>query len=345
MRKTVLYTFKIIAAAVISLVILSLFSAAYFSPPIAEVQPDGITNYKNSPDTRWTYMSEGFGYGKTDSMGYNNAYYDDLTDPDIVFAGSSHLEAWQVPSDANCVYLLNEMLDKDDNTANDYKCLNIGTSGHFFETTACNYEYIAERFSGAEYIVIEVFNAEYSSDVLDSIIGDEYHAPMPEKGFLYKTLQKIPFLRLMYKNYGETLLSGNAAPDAPIANAPVDKEAEMAVYTEKMNIILSEIAETSAKNGITPIILMHERFWENEDGNIVMETNQTYEETFKSCCEENGIKVIDVSSAMVSEYKDSAAYSYGFANSTPGEGHLNETGHRIVAEKVYGLINEMEAAR
>jgi lysophospholipase L1-like esterase len=59
----------------------------------------------------------------------------------------------------------------------------------------------------------------------------------------------------------------------------------------------------------------------------------------------NDIKVVDVSSEMVNEYKENSAYSYGFSNSAPGEGHLNTTGHRIVAEAVYKCINEMEATK
>ena len=101
----------------------------------------------------------------------------------------------------------------------------------------------------------------------------------------------------------------------------------------------------SAENGIVPIIFMHERFWVNTEFEIIMETDETYKNAFKQCCENNDIKVVDVSSEMVNEYKENSAYSYGFSNSAPGEGHLNTTGHRIVAEAVYKCINEMEATK
>ena len=50
-------------------------------------------------------------------------------------------------------------------------------------------------------------------------------------------------------------------------------------------------------------------------------------------------------SDMIAEYKESYQFSYGFSNSAPGEGHMNKTGHRIVAETVYEFINEMEAQK
>lgn len=345
MKKFILYMGKCFIAAVISLVILSLLSMVYFNPPIAVEQPDGSTNLKYISNSQWSYMLEGFGKGKTDNMGYNNVYYDDCSEPDIVFAGSSHLEALQVSYDANCVYVLNEMFDNDDFATNDFKCLNIGVSGHFFETTASNYQYIAQKFIGAKYVVIEMFNAEYSSDVLDKIIQDEFHEPMEKKGFIHTTLQRIPFIRLMYKKMNETMAAKNTSVTVGENVASVDKQSEINEYIEKMNIILAEIVETSAENDIVPIILMHERFWVNTDCQIVMETDETYKNAFKECCENNNIKVIDVSSDMVNEYKENFIYSYGFSNSAPGEGHLNETGHRIIAEAVYKCINEMEAVK
>ena len=251
------------------------------------------------------------------------------------------MEALNVPEDKNCVYLLNEMFDKDGVEDNNFKCLNLGISGNFFETTASNYEYIADKFKGSKYVVIEVFNAKYSSDVLDQIIENKFHAPMERKGFIYESLQRVPFFRLMYKKINETasVKAGN------VGNAPIENQSDMGSYTEKMNIILDEISTLSAENNITPIILMHERFWEDKDGNIVMETDEDYKKAFKDCCDENGIKVIDVSSNMVSKYKETSQLPYGFSNSAPGEGHLNKTGHRIVAETVYEYINGMEALR
>ena len=101
MKKFATYLFKCIIAGAISLVLLSLFSLVYYNPPIATEQPDSVTNYRFVPNKNWSFMLEGVGFGKTDNLGYNNAYYNECLTPDIVFIGSSHLEALQVPQDAN----------------------------------------------------------------------------------------------------------------------------------------------------------------------------------------------------------------------------------------------------
>jgi lysophospholipase L1-like esterase len=88
--------------------------------------------------------------------------------------------------------------------------------------------------------------------------------------------------------------------------------------------------------------LIHQRFWEDEDGNIVTENSPEYMDAFKKCCENNNIKAIDVTKQMIESYIKDFEFSYGFPNTAPGEGHLNKTGHRIIAEEVYKSINKME---
>ena len=342
MKNLFVYSLKICVAGIISLIILSVFSLVYYNPPVATPQPDGTTNFKYDSNSNWSFMLEGSGYGKINNQGYNSAYYIDCPNPDIVFAGSSHMEALQVPQDKNFVYLLNQKFDKDNLPYNNYKCLNLGISGHFFEVTASNFENIATQYNGAKYVVIEVTSVEYSPVMLDDIIACKFSAPMEEKGFIHNIAQSIPFVRLMYKKINET----SSAQGAPVAEtATSSAKPDMGVYAEKMNTILGRISKLSAQNNIVPIILMHERFWEDQNGNIIMELNNTYKTAFKKCCQDNGIKVIDVSSAMVSAYKNNHEFSYGFSNTAPGEGHLNKTGHHIIAETVYKFINETEAQK
>ena len=343
MKRIVVYLLKCALAAVISIVLLSLFSLVYYNPPIVIEQADGITNSKFIPNYRWSFMLEGVGFGKTDSLGYNNAYYDDCTNPDIVFMGSSHLEGLQVSQKENCVYVLNEKFDKDDLSYNDFKCLNLGTSGHFFGVSANNFKYVAEKFNGAKYIVIEVSEIKFSPSELDDIIEGKFHQPMEKKGFIAETARKIPFIRLMYKKFNESSPADNNTSNEE--NVSTEADEDLSVYSEKMNIVLAGISEISKENGVIPIIVMHEQFWEESDGSIVTITDDKYNKAFENCCDVNGIKLIDITPVMIENYKEKYEFSYGFSNTAPGEGHLNRNGHRIMAETVYTHINEMEAGK
>ena len=171
MKKTVEILFKSVIAGIISIILLSIFSLIYYNPPVATQQSDLVTNFKFKENSNWSYMIEGFGFGTTDELGYNNAYYTDCSEPDIVFVGSSHLEALQVPQKDNCVYLLNEKFDKDNLPYNDFKCLNLGVSANAFEVSVSNFPYITDKYKDAKYIVIETYNVEFSSAMLDEIAG------------------------------------------------------------------------------------------------------------------------------------------------------------------------------
>lgn len=343
MKKRVYYFLKLCTAGIISLILLSLFSLVYYNPPLATVQPEQITNYKFVEDSRWSYMLEGFGYGKTDVLGYNSAYYDNGSKPDIVCIGSSHLEALQVPQTANCVYLLNEKFDKDELPYNDFRCLNLGVSGHFFEVSASYFEQVVERFKEAKYIVIEASDVKFSSSQLDEILKGGFHSPLEEKGFLHTTLQRIPYVRLLYKKMNEASANkaqGNVTATDGISSA--DGDYDIDVYAEKMTEVLTKILKISEENGVQPIILLHERFSLDENGGIVMEKEAIYKDAFINCCEDVGVKVVDAVPAMIDHYKKNIEFPYGFSNTIPGQGHLNKTGHEIIAEVLYDKINEME---
>ena len=345
MKKFAAYLFKCIIAGVISLVLLSFFSLVYYNPPIATEQPDSVTNYRFVPNKNWSFMLEGVGFGKTDNLGYNNAYYNECLDPDIVFIGSSHLEALQVPQDSNCVYILNKMFDEDKEEDNNFKCINLGVSGHSFEVLACNFKYVADKFPDAKYILIETSNVEFSPEVLDDVIAGKFHTPIEKQGFIAEAAKKVPFIRLMHKKFNESA-PAKVTTVAPATDSRSQKaEPDMNIYIEKMNIILGSISEISTEKGVKPIVLLHESFWEDKDRNIVTNMNNTYKDAFMKCCADNGIKVIDVSPDFISAYKENFELSYGFSNSAPGEGHLNKTGHRIMAETIYRKINEMEDAK
>lgn len=346
MKKAVCYFLKGVVAGIISLVLLSLFSLVYYHPPIAVEQPDGSTNYKLTPNAKWSYMWEGFGYGTTDSRGYNNAYYPDCTNPDIVFVGSSYLEALQVPEDANFVYLLNEKLDLDVVSDNDFQCYNLGISGHFFEVTASNFRYVAEQYKDAKCIVIETAKVEYSPSELDGMLAGSFRSPLEKKGILHETAQKIPYVRLLYKKLNETMTAKNAGIglDNP-ENVSVSEEDNLQIYTEKMNQVLSNIAGLSRQQNVKPVILLHERFFVDENGNITLENKQSYKNAFLKCCKANGIAVIDAVSEMIAHYQNTCEFSYGYSNGVPGEGHLNKTGHQIIADVLYQEIDKMEVTQ
>ena len=58
-------------------------------------------------------------------------------------------------------------------------------------------------------------------------------------------------------------------------------------------------------------------------------------------CEKHGIDVIDTGFRFQKLYETEGQLPYGFANTAPGEGHLNALGHRILAEEIIAYLEEL----
>lgn len=329
---------------IIALTILSGFTVFYYNTPVHAPQPDKITNSKFVPNQYWSNMTEGFGYGKIDQLGYNNGYRADTKEADIVFMGSSQLESVHVPYDANFVYLLNKEFAEDETEQNDFTCMNLGISAHFFEVSASNFKYVAEKYKTAKYVVIELQNADFTLEELDNMLAGAYHSDWEEISMASKIVQKIPYCRLALKKLSEFQQKNQ---NVTLENLPgVQTSAKGTIgteeYAEKLNAVIESLAATAQENDIKLVILHHNKIDVDRSGLVASVDNPIYEEMFEACCRQNNIPYLDVTDAFISNYEQNYELPYGFANTTPGSGHLNKTGHRIIFEELYRYFNSVE---
>lgn len=77
------------------------------------------------------------------------------------------------------------------------------------------------------------------------------------------------------------------------------------------------------------------------DGTLKLIRSQTLE-IFKEECEHMGIDFIDTGDAFLEHYNKYHELPYGFANTTPGNGHLNEVGHKIMADVIIDYLEEVD---
>ena len=59
---------------------------------------------------------------------------------------------------------------------------------------------------------------------------------------------------------------------------------------------------------------------------------------FTEACAENGIVFADMSDMFLEEYESEHMLPHGFMNTSPGTGHLNRTGHRLIAARLAEII-------
>ncbi len=321
----------------VALCILSAFSLVYYNGPPTIPQPELITKNRFMPNRVWSTMGEGFGYGVTDNLGYNNAYYNNCTDPDVVVVGSSHMEAVHVPATANCTDVLNKLFAEDEREDNDLKCLNIGRSGSFFDQSASYFETIAEYFDTARYIVVETKSLGWTVEQLDGMLNQEYRKDMKERSLAANIAVSIPYFRIFAKQFGELFPLKPAEEPLPLST---DQDGEE--YASKMNAVIEMMATQARENGKELIILHHNTYSYEDMENAISDDDPEQMKVLEESCKKNGVVLVDVVDDFISHYKETYQLAYGFANSQIGEGHLNRLGHSIIANELYAAINKLE---
>ena len=101
-------------------------------------------------------------------------------------------------------------------------------------------------------------------------------------------------------------------------------------------------ADICSARGVQPIIVFDPTVYVDGQGKAYTETDAGCLAAFESVCAEHGIVFVDLTDAYTGEYAESCQLPYGFANTTPGAGHMNRVGHRLFAQEVYETIKALE---
>lgn len=330
MKKTICFFLKLCLSGILAVIILSAFCLVYYNPPIAVANPDKFTNNKAQAYYHWADMTEGFGYGKINNLGFNSPEDVEYTDRVIAVLGSSHTQAYQVSQSKSYVSLFNDKMPEE------IKVINLASAGHFFRITASNFRYFAEAFENVDHAFIETHTLEFSLKELEGILNEDYHRDMGARGTIYNLAQKIPYLRLIVKQY-QDIGSENEAVEAS-DNTEIDYVA----YEEALDKVMKKLSDIAEENDIKLSILYHSWIKINDDCSASRNDDSTAVDIFKKVCEANGIGVVDVVDSFIENYYENRELPYGFANTTIGSGHLNETGHRIIADELYRYVSEVK---
>lgn len=334
MKKTVKWIFKFFVSSVLALAILSTFCLLYYNPPTAVTQPDLYTNHRFVSNAFWSNMTEGAGWGVTNEIGYNDSTEYNPELPTVAFIGSSQVEAQQVPQKKNFVSLTSNLFRSDENDNNDFQCINLGVGGHFLHISASNFEYFAEHYDGIDYVVLEVSTIYYNEEQINKILAGEYHSDLKPRSRLYQALQSIPYFRLLAKQWQD--LNGNVDL-YPQEDESINYEA----YQQGMNQVIEKLANTAAEHDIQLIILYQHPLQLSADNTAQPGNDPKVLASFTECCKNNNVPFINMDDVMIQHFEETYQLPHGFSNSTPGTGHLNTLGHRLIAQEVYDEINRL----
>lgn len=318
---------KFLISVILAFVILNCLSFLYYRVPVHYSNDKGFTDYIWDSNSIYIRSDEGIGFGKTNSEGFMNIKdYDGNID--ILLMGSSHMEAQNVPISKTTSSLMNEYLPE-------LETYNIGISGHSYKVIVNNLDKALNNYK-PKYVILEINNLLISDEYITNILNGDVEEKESNAEGIIGTLQRIPFFRLAYTQLSK-LVEGNSfeIDEANIESVDFNLNEEL---TDKLMKYIKGIAE---KYNTTVIMMYHPSEKINKDGEMIINTKDISKD-YKKICKDNGIYFLDMTDRFLQEYEENYIVPHGFINTAIATGHLNENGHRMIADELVKLIKEIE---
>lgn len=324
-------SFRMIAktslACLAALCILSVFVLIFSYSGIHVSNTSGATDYKWSGKQWKSSMVEGFSWLRMDENGFNNPRAEASIRPDILVMGSSHMEAVNVGIEENTVACLSFLLPE-------FSIYNIGVSGHEIYQIAKNLRNAVTEYNPQEYVIIETAAVSLRAESMEKVLdGSLLTIPSYDSGVLYYIQKYFPALKCIYKqmtqwNKGER--TGAAKTVMGEDSLEIDKDL-LSRFLAKMRFDAGEERKL--------IIFYHPSMEIDGAGNLFFPQSDNVS-LFASVCEENEIIFVDMTQEIETLYEEQHILARGFVNTAVGEGHLNEYGHRVIAQRLAEVIME-----
>lgn len=314
------FTAGVVAAGVLSAVCLLV---NYSGVRIAN--PSGSTDFKWLSHQYRSTAFEGFAWFKMDKNGFNNINVYKKGDIDILLMGSSHMEGANLPPDKTIAGRMDAALSQN--------VYNIGTSAHFFCTCVQNMEAAVRNYAPSDYVILETNSVELSCADMQKTIDGEYPLLVSHDSGIMFLLQKyVPAIKTIYKNIEDWSAIGKTTPSPAVA--------EEEDYEEILKRFLEKAVTPIKESGAQLIIFYHPKQILDENGVHTVPTDQEKLEQFKRQCAAADIVFFDMTDPFNTLYEEESTLAYGFANTAVGGGHLNEDGHRVIADTLIQYITE-----
>jgi hypothetical protein len=250
--------------------------------------------------------------------------------------GSSHTQGKEVQSSKRYSSIVSDVLSEGKEELFTY---NIACEKNPFPTIIEHFHSAVANYPNASCVTIEIYSTDYSED--------DINAAMLQEGDINTTSAELTFAQLgtraKLKNFVKevfpllSIIKNRFATAKNKSSTDVfsfEKEEYYSTVYNALSLIKSEY------NG--PIaILYHPEVTIQSDGSMTIERSQTYD-LFVKACETVGIDFLDMGDAFIEYYEEYYKLPYGFANTTPGNGHLNKNGHKIIADAILDYLGEDE---
>lgn len=327
-------TFKILFALILSIICWEfILETTIIKHPGTNFDNERGQIYKSGV---YLFGEEGFSFNHINKLGLRAPEIKPKSKDEyrIIFLGDSFTESLHVPQNKSFPDLLGQKLNEK-NKRFLFNTINAGMSGY----SPALYIHLSKFYNSVlkpDYVVVQINDKDFSADLLnkqqkfyviknknsyETVVNKTNYSP----NTLKELLSRVSFVRVAREKY-EKLFT--AKPE--IKNKKDDKK-DVINY----DAIYWSLKELKAKYKNVIILYIPEiNYYEKETAPSI------YETTIKQYAKRNKIDLIDMRQDYVDYYKLYKQPCNGFYNTKPGEGHINEIGHELIANRLFEYFNK-----
>lgn len=325
-----------ILAVFIAILVVSTVCYIYFRPTGWLEREHNATSAIWEPSSIIIKGYEGFGITNVDSNGYTNPLVDVSQENLILCMGASYTQGKEVMQDKTYVSLLNSMITG--GTNDKLHVYNLSKDAFFYPEIAAGVKAAIDEFPQTSTLILEIGNTDFSNDILEKALSERTYE-INECGVnLYNQLSKIGKTIMLGKDFFPiySVLKNQVSLLRSFDDSLEKQEDKYDVEHNKKLIDETLCQIRNAFDGQI-IVLYHPATNLYPDGSMRLEYSNNYE-IFSQLCKENNLYLIDLGDDFLDAYENGYYVPYGFNNTTIGQGHFNENGHRIIANRLYSVI-------
>lgn len=143
---------------------------------------------------------------------------------------------------------------------------------------------------------------------------------------------------------GMTVASAATLADAPAgALRAAAEDGGGDAYRARVRFLVEQATAHSRAAGARTIVLSIPAVPRIRDGHRYLTVSDVqygpeHQQALTAACAQAGVELVDPTPAFVSYFTATRHYPFGFHNSSPGDGHLNGAGHRLIAQDLLPAI-------
>lgn len=337
------YAIKSFIAFVVVFVFFNLICQIYYHMPAWYDRSSNATSYIWRPNSYILQAKEGFGFNTIDENGYVNPIKPLVKKDYILVFGASHSQGKEINQGERYTDLLNSRYGEEE-----LKVYNLSGDGHFYDKIVAGFSAGIEEFPDSSAAIIEIGTTEYDVKTLEEALsqrnynvketGEYIKNSVDQKTIIKQTVKEtMPYVALLKHRVGDGSLDfGN-----PFGLNDKVEEENSNVFDKQDYYDLVKLTANSLKNNYSGkiIICYHPGCKLSSDGTVDWKEEETYK-PFRQAIEDSGIYFLDMTDAFDKLYEEEKILPYGFQNTTFGGGHLNQYGHKLLAEKLFDVLEE-----